>query len=239
MNPNTMSIYEIYNKINEVLPLNQSLEWDNTGILVNSGFDSKNILLTIDITEKVIEECKIKNIGNIIAYHPILFTGLKKINKNDIVYKLIKNNINVFSPHTSWDATMNEHIYKFFNNDKFNNNFGLNYMSIKDIIKNLKRICNLSHIRVAMYTCDVPKYMVVGVGSAFKYHTFFDSVIITGEMSHHCLLHSLQNRNTVILLEHSNSERIVLPYIKTILQKILPEYKIFISDADSDPINFY
>ncbi|EQB61534.1 ngg1 interacting factor 3-like protein [Vairimorpha apis BRL 01] len=161
-----MSIYEIYNKINEVLPLNQSLEWDNTGILVNSGFDSKNVLLTIDITEKVIEECKIKNIGNIIAYHPILFT-------------------------------------------------------------------------VAMYTCDVPKYMVVGVGSAFKYHTFFDSVIITGEMSHHCLLHSLQNRNTVILLEHSNSERIVLPYIKTILQKILPEYKIFISDADSDPINFY
>lgn len=231
-----MSIVDIYNKINEILPLDKSLSWDNTGILINSGNEHKNILMTIDITEKVLEECRMKNIYNIISYHPIIFTNVKKFNHNDIVYKLIKNDINVFSPHTSWDAVMNEYIYKLFNDEVFKDNIGLNSKSLDYVVDKLKFICNLEYIRVAMYNCNMPKYMVVGVGSAFKYHEFFDSIIITGEMSHHCILHSVKQRNTVILLEHSNSERIVLPYMKTVIQKALPGYQIYISEQDSDPV---
>ena len=223
--PQLMLITDIEDKINQIYPLSEAQEWDNVGVLVDTGSSSNKVLLTIDVTELVIDECNRLGIKDIISYHPVIFSGVKKLLKNDIVTKLIKFDINVFCPHTSWDEEMNRYLFCLLDNQ-----------NVEQVFDTLKNKIGLKHIRVANMSAG-RKSLVVGVGSAFKYHEYKNSLIVTGEMSHHCLLHSIRHNNTVILLEHSNSERVVLPYFKDKLEKILPECDIFISKNDKDPID--
>lgn len=67
----------------------------------------KKIILTNDLTEKVLHEAVDKKSDLIISYHPPIFTGLKSITKaswkSRIVSVCLENRIALYSPHTSWD----------------------------------------------------------------------------------------------------------------------------------------
>ncbi|CCH42124.1 NGG1-interacting factor 3 [Wickerhamomyces ciferrii] len=86
--------------------------WDNTGLLIdslNTTSSKISILLTIDLTKSVVQEALDKKISLIIAYHPFIFKGIKKIEpysnpQHDSLVKLIQNGISVYSPHTAIDA---------------------------------------------------------------------------------------------------------------------------------------
>jgi hypothetical protein len=72
--------------------------YDNCGLIVgNSNTEITSALITLDCTEEVVEEAISKNCNLIIAHHPIVFSGLKKIvGKNYVertVLKAIKNDI--------------------------------------------------------------------------------------------------------------------------------------------------
>lgn len=60
-------------------------------------------------------------------------------------------------------------------------------------------------------------------------------IIITGEMSHHEILDAVHTGSTVILCEHSNSERDFLKMLKPIMGSYI-KLNIIISELDSDPI---
>lgn len=240
-----MSIKEIEKAFNKFAPLRKAkTHWDNVGVLINTGSNENNVLLTIDLTEAVLEECISKKIKNIVAYHPIIFKPIKKLsNENNVIVRCIKNEINVFSPHTSLDPLMNKYIYNCFNDSNFSikEGSGQNSKSIEEILNFLKKKSKIDHFRLSLGKGHdfntVPSKMYVGVGSAFRDVKFKDSIIITGEMVHHSLLLCADNSTTVILMEHSNSERICLEYILDLLKKELPSYTISISECDKDPVS--
>jgi dinuclear metal center YbgI/SA1388 family protein len=66
------------------------------------------VLLTIDVIEAVIDEAIGKKINMVIAHHPIVFSGLKKITgKNYVertILKAIKNDIAIYAAHTNLDS---------------------------------------------------------------------------------------------------------------------------------------
>jgi putative NIF3 family GTP cyclohydrolase 1 type 2 len=77
-------------------------------------------IITIDTTEGVVDEA-IKNDCNlIITFHPIIFNGLKNITEQTyverIVFKAIRNNINIYAIHTNLDNNPKELIIKFVKN---------------------------------------------------------------------------------------------------------------------------
>ncbi|GMM36499.1 hypothetical protein DASC09_038240 [Saccharomycopsis crataegensis] len=94
--------------------------WDNVGLLVDSTVASTfsestsapkpfKILLAIDLTRAVCREAVQKRVNLILAYHPFIFRGLKQIGseidpQQVSLVEIIKNNINVYCPHTSVDA---------------------------------------------------------------------------------------------------------------------------------------
>ncbi|ODV85099.1 hypothetical protein CANARDRAFT_28809 [[Candida] arabinofermentans NRRL YB-2248] len=91
--------------------------WDNTGLLVDSSSpaatitsDPLKILLTIDLTQSVVDEAIKSNTNLVLAYHPFIFRGLKSINQVDpqqqSLIKLIQSGISVYSPHTAIDAAI-------------------------------------------------------------------------------------------------------------------------------------
>ena len=85
---------------------------NNAGLIIgNSESTVSSALLTIDITESVIDEAIENKCGLIIAHHPILFRGLKRINGDSYVercvIKAIKNEIAVYAAHTNLDSISN------------------------------------------------------------------------------------------------------------------------------------
>lgn len=92
-------------------PKSVAWEKDNVGLQVGSlQKEIKNILLCLDVNEKVIEEAVSKNCNLIISHHPLLFRPLKKIEPekdriSGIIEKLIKKDITLYSAHTNLDFT--------------------------------------------------------------------------------------------------------------------------------------
>jgi dinuclear metal center YbgI/SA1388 family protein len=101
-------IKEIISEIESIAPLSLQEDYDNAGLIIgNQECDCKAILLTIDVTENIVVEAKKKGVNLIISHHPLIFSGLKKINgKSDIeksVILAIKNDIAVYAAHTNLD----------------------------------------------------------------------------------------------------------------------------------------
>jgi len=100
-----LKVKDCMKQIEQIAPKNLAQSWDNTGLLVGDANTSvKKILLTIDITQDVVKEAKKANCNFIISYHPVIWDGLKTVEKDSVVYELVKNNISVYSIHTALDA---------------------------------------------------------------------------------------------------------------------------------------
>ena len=113
-------IKEIIPVLEEMAPLAYAEDFDNVGLLVgNIEAETKGILVCHDALESVIDEAIVKNCNLIVCFHPILFSGLKKINgKNYVeraVIKAIQNNIAIYAVHTALDNHP-EGVNKIFGN---------------------------------------------------------------------------------------------------------------------------
>ena len=82
--------------------------YDNAGLITgNSNWECSGIICSLDATEKVVEEAIAKKCNLIVAHHPIIFGGLKKINGKNYVERTIinaiKNDIAIYAIHTNLD----------------------------------------------------------------------------------------------------------------------------------------
>ena len=103
-----MNIKEITNYLESIAPLTYQESYDNSGLIVgDSNTEVNNTLITIDCTEEVVDEAIKNNCNLIIAHHPIIFSGLKRIIGQNYVertiIKAIKNDIAIYAIHTNLD----------------------------------------------------------------------------------------------------------------------------------------
>ncbi|MFV8378363.1 Nif3-like dinuclear metal center hexameric protein [Flavobacterium sp. LB3R33] len=103
-----MIIKEIISVLEVMAPLAYAEDFDNVGLLVgNQDEEATGILVCHDALENIIDEAIAKNCNLVVCFHPILFSGLKKITgKNYVeraVIKAIKNDIAIYAVHTALD----------------------------------------------------------------------------------------------------------------------------------------
>jgi dinuclear metal center YbgI/SA1388 family protein len=103
-----ITIKEIISVLEEMAPIAYAEDFDNVGLLVgNQESKATGILVCHDALESVIDEAIAKKCNLVVCFHPILFTGLKKITgKNYVersVIKAIKNDIAIYAVHTALD----------------------------------------------------------------------------------------------------------------------------------------
>ena len=82
--------------------------YDNAGLITgHAGWECSGIICCLDATEEVVKEAVEKKCNLIVAHHPIIFGGLKKINGKNYVEKAIitaiKNDIAIYAIHTNMD----------------------------------------------------------------------------------------------------------------------------------------
>jgi dinuclear metal center YbgI/SA1388 family protein len=102
------TIKDITRYLESFAPLAYQESYDNSGLLVgNESEELKGILISLDCTEAVVDEAIKRGCNLIIAHHPIIFKGLKKIvGKNYVertVLKAIKNDVAIYAIHTNLD----------------------------------------------------------------------------------------------------------------------------------------
>ncbi len=103
-----MKICDITAYLESIAPPSLQESYDNAGLITGDDQEEvTGVLLCLDSIEAVIDEAISLNCNLVIAHHPIIFSGLKKINNHDYVgrtvVKAIKNNIAIYAIHTNLD----------------------------------------------------------------------------------------------------------------------------------------
>ncbi len=103
-----MKLHDITDFIEKLAPVQSQESYDNSGLLVGNKDDLiRGALITLDITEEVIDEAIALDYNLIISHHPLIFKPIKKINGTNVVerclIKAIKHGIALYAAHTNLD----------------------------------------------------------------------------------------------------------------------------------------
>jgi dinuclear metal center YbgI/SA1388 family protein len=174
-----MKLSEIISVIESFAPLSYQEQYDNAGLIIgDENMETRKALITIDITEEIIDEAMKVDANLIISHHPVIFNSIKKITGKTyperIIIKAIKNNIAVYAAHTNLD-----NIYEGVNY-KICQKLGLSnlqiLMPVKDELRKLVVFVPLDHadnVRSAIFRAgaghignyDECSYNIEGLGT--------------------------------------------------------------------------
>ena len=192
-----MLLQNIISEIERFAPLAYQESYDNCGLLTgNKTQEITGAILCLDCTEAIVDEAIQKKCNLIIAHHPIIFGGLKKLNGSNYVertiIKAIQNNIAIYACHTNLDNV------KLGVNKKIADKLGLINQQIlapkKSLLKKLVTFVPATHIqnvREALFNAgagnignyDNCSFTLEGIGS-FRGNEHSNPVIGTkGELS--------------------------------------------------------
>lgn len=251
--------------LQHLAPLELAETWDNVGVLLQrEERPVTRVLLTIDLTHAVLAEALTAEVDAIVSYHPPIFSGLKRVvasdPKGNLVAQLLHAGILVYSPHTALDAVrggVNDWLIGAFPvasaraitqavgaNDSLVGQGRIGELetplSLERCVALVKHHLGLSHVRVSAagkHEREPIKRVAVcaGAGGSLLSRCRAD-LLITGEMRHHDVLDQREQGVSVILTDHTNSERGYLAVFERRLTERAPELEIVLSKSDSDPL---
>lgn len=133
----SVKLFQIIHEIESIAPLYLQESYDNSGLLVgNKNQEIHQALVCLDCTEAVIDEAIAKNCNLIIAHHPLIFGGLKRlVGQNDVqraVVKAIQHNIALYACHTNLDNVLKQGV-----NEKIAHKLELNHLKVLQPKKNI------------------------------------------------------------------------------------------------------
>ncbi|MBL0869121.1 MAG: Nif3-like dinuclear metal center hexameric protein [Phycisphaerales bacterium] len=106
-----LTVADLVRTLDDFAPTWLAEEWDNVGLLLGSPADALTgpVLITIDLTEAVLEEAFTHKAAAVIAYHPPIFKPIKRLVDDSALSRTLlraaRAGLAIYSPHTALDAT--------------------------------------------------------------------------------------------------------------------------------------
>ena len=218
-------------------PLELAESWDNSGWQINLGkAEANNIMLCLTVTHDVIVQAVKHKCDLVISHHPLFFNEFKKISSDNvsqnILVEAIKNGIQIYSAHTNLDKT------KGGVNDTLCERLGLNVSDIEeeyvrisklnkaitldDFVLKLKLSLNAQNVRI-INPKNIQKIKSIAVcsGSGAEFANDINAdVFVTGDIKYHAAIEITDK--VLIDAGHFETERIILPKLKELLNKATP-----------------
>ncbi|MDH6354572.1 dinuclear metal center YbgI/SA1388 family protein [Dysgonomonas sp. PH5-45] len=106
-----MKIREILQAIEQLAPLPLQESFDNSGLQIGETHqEAKGVLLTLDVTEQVVDEAISLGCNLIVSHHPLAFRAFKSLTGKNYVercmLKACKHDIVIYAAHTNLDNAM-------------------------------------------------------------------------------------------------------------------------------------
>jgi len=251
-----MKISRIIELLEGIAPQSLQENYDNCGLITgNIDWEIKNILVTLDTTEDVVDEAIKRGCNFIIAHHPIVFFGLKKINGNNyverVIIKAIKNDIAIFSIHTNLDKVNNGVNAKILEKIGCINNSPLQALEKKlstggtsngmvgflqkpefviDFLLRIKDIFNCGSIKYTSTFDDkeIKKIAVCGGAGSFLIKDAIKcnaDIFITSDITYHQFFDS-ENKIVIADIGHYESEQFTKELLFDFLHNFFPEITV-------------
>ena len=201
-----MLVKDVKKYLDERFPIENACEFDQNcvGLCIgNENNEVNNILLSLDLNLEVLNDAISKNCNLIITHHPFLFNPIQKVlfntEKGHIIELMAKNNISLYSMHTNLDVGeggVNDSLAKMLgikdikviNNEASKENFlrygNINEVSLKELAIEVKKVFNLSGVRVLGDLNKKIKTVGVVGGSGAHNSDIYNAIkcYITGEV---------------------------------------------------------
>ncbi|XP_064481400.1 NIF3-like protein 1 [Ornithodoros turicata] len=261
-----MDLASLVKVLNQMAPLEVAESWDNVGLLVEpTSVHVKATLLTNDLTLEVVDEAVNLGAQMIISYHPPIFAPLKALRqtswKEKIIVSCLENKIAVYSPHTAWDVAqngVNDWLLSCFQisdskpvtASDSDPNVGAGRrvtlqekLTVKEVTECVKKHLQLNGVRLALGSGKSLDSTIQSIaacagsgGSVLKGCTAVD-LLLTGEMSHHEVLDAAQRGTSVVLCDHSHTERGYLEHFAERLRHETQGIVVHVSSLDRGPLH--
>ncbi len=241
-----MKCSELIKKLEELSPPMYALEWDNSGLLVGGKKQEvQKVLLSVDVTDEVIEEAISLGVDMIIAHHPLIFRKINRVVAEDItgrrILKLVQHSIACYCMHTNFDImgmadeaadmlglSSTEVLDVTYEDELSKEGIGRygymkNNCTLLELGERVKEVFALEH--VTLYgDLNAPMVKVAistGSGSDMVPNAVKSGcdAIITGDIGYHCALDAIADGLCIIDAGHFGLEKIFIPYMKTYLER--------------------
>lgn len=214
------TVRDIYDYINEIAPFDSAEQWDNSGLIIGDmAKPVSKAVLSLDATRLVADFTVGISADLLITHHPLIFRGLKNIEKNSAVYKLINGDVSVISAHTCFDKALdgiNTHLADIIgleNTQRLDNSFVVTgelpeAMSIDDFASYVGELLESRALRYTD-TDKLIKRVAVGGGACSE---FIDEAMqnadcfLTGDLKYHEMLDASEKGYAVISAGHFETE---------------------------------
>jgi len=261
-----MKIKEIAKFLEGYAPLQYQESYDNCGLIIgDENTEAKGILITLDCTEEVIDEAIAEDCNLIVAHHPIIFNGLKKLNGSNYIertaIKAIKNDLAIYAIHTNLDNVYNGVSAKIAerlglenckvlvpNPDLQNQQVGLGIIGeLRTPIKTRKFLIDIKNtmktncIRHTSLVKEEVKRVAVCGGSGsvlLKNAKAVDAdIFISADFKYHDFFDA-ENDIVIADIGHYESEQFTKDLIYDLLVKNFTKFAVRLSKVNTNPIKY-
>jgi|SRR5574344_13638 dinuclear metal center YbgI/SA1388 family protein len=253
-----MKAYELIAPIEAIAPKENQEGWDNCGFSVGSpAAEVTKALFALDCTESIIDEAIGEGCDIIITHHPLIFRGLKSINPDThlgrIINKAIKHNIVVYSAHTNIDKAtpgvstlMADRLGLIERKTLSAAGFGIvgnlpESLSAEQLIELVKNRFGQKIVRCSAPQAGSIKRVALcgGSGGDFISEAMCEGAqaYITGDLTYHEFY--CEEGFMIIDIGHYGGEYEVLSLFAKIVSENFPNFAALIGKENTNPIYYY
>jgi dinuclear metal center YbgI/SA1388 family protein len=248
--------------LEELAPLDLALEWDNVGLQIgNPQKEVSTILVTLTVTEEIVQKAISDQVDLIVAHHPLIFKPLYSIRTDQpqgaILTALLQQGAAVYVAHTNLDqapAGLNHWLAREVGLEEervlvpgIHAGVGLGRigtiapLTLGDLAQKLENLWGLPIRIVSDRRRLVSRLAVVG-GSGGDFIEQAKAAgahcLITGDVSYHDALDAIALDLAVLDAGHFATERIAVKQLAQYLQDRIGERVQILQDTSTNPFAF-
>ena len=255
-----MKVKELTDWLGGNFPAAVAEDWDNVGLLTGDDeSEVKHVFLALDLTEAVLDEAIRADADMIVTHHPMIFSGIKKINNHSFtgrkILTLIQKGIVYYAMHTNYDvlgmADLSADYTKMHDTTVLSvteerdgevQGFGRvgklpREMTLREYAQLVKESLKLNDVKVYGNLDSMVKCAAVCTGSG---KSMIKDVIkagadvyVTGDIDHHTGIDTVAQGLALIDAGHYGTEYIFMDAMKKELTQAFPELKISCAEVKS------
>lgn len=259
-----MKIKDVIATLEAFAPLPLQESYDNAGLQVGlTEAEISGVLLCLDVTEQVVEEAARKGCNLVVAHHPLLFRGLKRVSDSTLVERCVRtailNGVTLYAAHTNLDNAQGGVNYRIAEK------LALQHIRFLSPLTNgleggsgvigelaqpekakafLQQVKQTFHVETLLHNAllerPVQTIALCGGAGDFLLESALAAgadVFLTGEMHYHQYF-GYEQQIQIGVMGHYQSEQFTVELLHDILTQAYPTMKIIQTELNTNPIHY-
>lgn len=261
-----MKINDILAALEAIAPPHLQESYDNSGLIVGDPeTELSGVLFCLDSTEAIVNEAIAKGCNLIVAHHPIVFRGLKRLNGSTYiertVIQAIRHNVAIYAIHTNLD-----NVYRQGVNAKIAEKIGLidtrilapkttdfeigagmlgnlaKPMAEADFLKHVKKVLQTDCIRhTAFRDKPIRKVAVCGGSGSFLLSEALRAkadAFVSADFKYHEFFDA-EGKLVIADVGHFESEQFTIELLRDIVREKFPTFALHLTEKNTNPVSYF